>query len=172
MNHSMHDHDTPAKSSYTKLYIILGLISFVSLLLALKEGIGLPEHTLSQFFMYVSAGFFLVFSGVKLLDIPGFVNGYTMYDIIAKRFRWYGYVYPFLELLLGLGFALGGGLVVNVATIILMGVSSIGVIQSITKKQKITCACLGTIINVPLSTVTLVEDLGMLLMSLIMLFLY
>jgi hypothetical protein len=170
MDHEhMHDHESTKDNSYTRLYIILGLIGLVSLLLTAKEGIGLPEHSLSQFFMRFSAGFFLVFSGVKLLDLPGFVDGYTMYDVIAKRVRAYAYIYPFLELALGVGYILGGGLVVNVGTIILMGVSSIGVVQVLAKKQKIMCSCLGTILNVPLSTVTLVEDLGMLLMALIML---
>jgi hypothetical protein len=39
-----------------------------------------------------------------------------------------------------------------------MAVSSIGVIQSVFQKRKIRCACLGTVFNLPMSTVTLVED--------------
>lgn len=171
-SHDMQMPDTSTKADYSKLYTILGLIGIVSAITTLKSGVGLVEHSVVEFLMHFSAGFFLVFSGIKLLDLKGFVDGYTMYDVIAKRFRIYAYVYPFLELLLGIGYLLGGGLMVNVGTIILMGVSSIGVIRSLQKKQKIMCACLGTIINVPLSNVTLIEDIGMLLMALLMLLLY
>jgi copper chaperone CopZ len=47
---------------------------------------------------------------------------------------------------------------VNLTTLVVMSVSSIGVIQSVFQKRKIRCACLGTVFNLPMSTVTLVED--------------
>ncbi len=37
------------------------------------------------------------------------------------------------------------------------GISSIGVIQSVMKKRKIQCACLGTVFNLPMSTVAIIE---------------
>jgi hypothetical protein len=46
-----------------------------------------------------------------------------------------------------------------------MGFSSIGVIISLLKKQKFQCACLGTILKVPLSNITLIEDLTMVVMA-------
>ncbi len=58
---------------------------------------------------------------------------------------------------------------VNIA-IIILGVSSIGVIKSNLAKQKIQCACLGSVFNLPMSTVTIVEDLLMVVMAELMLF--
>ncbi len=58
----------------------------------------------------------------------------------------------------------------NVATAIILGVSSIGVIQSNLNKKKIKCACLGDVFNLPMSTVTIVEDLTMVAMALVMLY--
>ena len=92
----------------------------------------------------------------------GFADGYSTYDLLARRWYTYGFIYPFLEL--GLGILFIGNFIPVAAqwlTIIIMGFSSIGVINSLLKKQKIKCACLGTILKVPLSTVTLVEDLAM-----------
>jgi hypothetical protein len=50
-----------------------------------------------------------------------------------------------------------------------MGVSIIGVLQSVWNKRKIQCACLGAVFNLPMSTVTVIEDALMIAMSGIML---
>jgi len=108
------------------------------------------------------AGFFLVFSAFKFLDIRGFAEGYATYDLLARRWHTYGFIYPFLELILGLLYLTGWFFTTTqLLTIFIMGFSSLGVINSLLKKQKIQCACLGTILKVPLSTVTLTEDLTM-----------
>jgi hypothetical protein len=54
-------------------------------------------------------------------------------------------------------------------TFLLMSFSALGVIQSVLNKTKIRCACLGTVFQLPMSTITIVEDLGMALMALLML---
>lgn len=108
------------------------------------------------------AGFFLVFSAFKLLDLRGFADGYASYDLLAKRWHAYGFVYPFIELGLGILYLtawLPG--TTEIITILVMGFSSLGVINSLMKKQQFSCACLGTVLKVPLSTITLIEDLAM-----------
>ncbi|OGT48016.1 MAG: hypothetical protein A3E82_04470 [Gammaproteobacteria bacterium RIFCSPHIGHO2_12_FULL_38_11] len=114
------------------------------------------------------AGFFLVFSAFKLLDIKGFATGYATYDLLAKKVYSYGFIYPFLELALGILY-LGEWMptATQWLTIIIMSFSSMGVINSLLKKQKFTCACLGTILKVPLSIITLVEDLLMVLLAVV-----
>ncbi len=57
----------------------------------------------------------------------------------------------------------------NIITIIVMSISSIGVIQTVLDKRKIHCACLGAVIKLPMTTVTIIEDVGMGLMALGML---
>lgn len=108
------------------------------------------------------AGFFLVFSAFKFLDIRGFADGYATYDLLAKHWHTYGYIYPFLELGLGILYLTQWfPTETQLATVIIMGFSSLGVINSLLKKQKFQCACLGTILKVPLSSITLIEDLLM-----------
>lgn len=112
------------------------------------------------------AGFFLVFSFFKLLNLKGFAESYSMYDIIAKRWNSWGYLYAFIELFLGLAFLTGyNPLITNAVTFVIMGVSIIGVLQSVLNKRKIKCACLGDVFNLPMSTITIIEDALMILMS-------
>lgn len=111
-------------------------------------------------------GFFIVFSFFKILNLRGFADAYSTYDVVAKKFRVYGYVYPFVELGLGVAYlAAIAPLYTNLITLAVMSVSSIGVIQSLLKKNKIQCACLGTIFNLPMTKITLVEDLLMVVMA-------
>ena len=112
------------------------------------------------------AGFFLVFSFFKLLNLRAFADAYAGYDVLAARFKAWGFIYPFVELGLGLAYIVQGhALWLNLVTIIIMGFSSIGVIRSVLSKQGIQCACLGTVFNLPMSTVTIVDDLGMVAMA-------
>jgi hypothetical protein len=117
-------------------------------------------------------GFFLViFSMFKFFDLRGFADGFQMYDLLAKPFRPYAYLYPFLELGLGLGYLSGWQpTFVQIATIVLFGWGSLGVLWALKKGLDIECACMGTILNVPLSTVALTEDLAMVAMAGIMLY--
>lgn len=120
---------------------------------------------------YFMAGFFLVFSFFKMLNLRDFADSYAMYDIVAKRFRAWGFIYPFVELVLGLAFLMNFQPVfTNWATLIIMSVSAVGVIQSVTNKRKIRCACLGAVFNLPMSTVTIIEDLLMVTMAVVGLF--
>jgi hypothetical protein len=105
--------------------------------------------------------------------LPGFVSAFRGYDILARKVPAYGYAYPFVELLLGLGFVLRWNLtVLNFITLIFMAISTVGVIQSLLRKNKIQCACLGTVFNLPMSKITLVEDLLMVGMAILGLLFY
>ena len=68
----------------------------------------------------------------------------------------YGFIYPFIELALGISYLTAlNPTFTNAATILVMGISSIGVIRSVLNKQKNQCACLGALFNLPLSIVLL-----------------
>ena len=110
--------------------------------------------------------FFVVFSMFKFFDLEGFADGFHMYDLLAKRVRAYGYVYPFLELGLGLAYlARWRPEFIYPATILLLLFGAAGVFVALKKGLDLECACMGTVLHVPLSTVALVEDLGMAAMA-------
>ena len=154
--------------SYYPIFLIATYIFGVSAINNFQNGNISWPGLMNQFM----AGFFLVFSAFKLLDIKGFATGYATYDLLAKKVYSYGFAYPFLELGLGVLY-LGNWMPTTTQwlTIIIMGFSSLGVINSLLKKEKFTCACLGTMLKVPLSVVTLLEDLLMVLLAVIALLL-
>jgi copper chaperone CopZ len=142
--------------SLAPLFVAVGLIGAGSLASGGMEG----------FMGRFMGGFFLVFGGLKLLDLRGFVQAYAMYDLLAARVTAYGWVYPFLEVTLGLGYlAVPNWPTLHAFTLGLMLFSSVGVVQSVSRGEKLKCACMGTAFNLPMTTVTVVEDLGMAAMA-------
>lgn len=153
--------NTDIQNSYRPLAIIIGLIFLVTAAIALKD-LQIGTFTIKSFISNFMAGFFIVFSGFKLMDLKGFAQGYSTYDLLAKRWFTYGYIYPFIELFFGLSMIIGfQERAILMAEIIVMTFSGIGVLIKILKKEKFQCACLGTFLKVPLTKVTLVEDFGM-----------
>ncbi len=159
--------------TYRPLLLIFAFITGVSIIKAFHSNIFEIAHFSWMHFMNnFMAGFFIVFSFFKFLNLKAFAESYAMYDLLAIKMPVYGFVYPFIELGLGLAYLTSfQPQFTNWATIIIMGFSSIGVIQSVIDKRKIRCACLGTVFNLPMSTVTIIEDLLMVAMSGVMLFL-
>ncbi len=153
------------KSYFPLILIALYLIGGV-----VAREVSLARFDLHAMMTNFMGGFFVIFSFFKLLDLKGFAEGYSTYDLIAARFRDYGFIYPFLELGLGILYLVGSAPVTtNILTAILMAVSSIGVLKTIRENRPFQCACLGTIFKLPLTKITLAEDLLMLVMALVML---
>lgn len=120
--------------------------------------------------MYSFMGYFFIFLSLfKFFNLEGFVEGFSTYDLVTKLFRSYGYAYPFIEFLLGAAYLSKFGLFfINWITVVVMTVSGIGVLKGILSGQKIKCACLGTVLDVPLSTISILENFGMGVMALLM----
>lgn len=156
------DDNKPFFVTYKPLILVFSYILLVTLAVEVVNG----SFELHRFMPNFMAGFFLVFSFFKMLDLNGFASSYSMYDLLAKRVSAYGYIYPFIELGLGVAYLLAyRPMLINVLTLIVMAFSSIGVILAVMNKQKIRCACLGTGFNLPMTTVTIIEDLLMAAMA-------
>ena len=128
-------------------------------------------------FMLLYMGlFFILFSLMKMLDWKGFVEAFGTYDLVAGKNKLYAWVYPALEFALGLIFLVNyfiGAFYLDVVawvTLVIMVIGGIGVGKKLLKKEKFKCACLGTFINVPLTKVTLLEDILMAFMAVILIF--
>ncbi|MBL8765274.1 MAG: cation transporter [Phycisphaerae bacterium] len=161
-NHAEHAPPDEKKPSLYPLGLIVAFIAGTCALTTLVRG-EWSWHTLMLDFM---AGFFLVFSFFKLLDLRGFADAYQSYDILARRSRPYALVYPFLELGLGIAYLIRWQpTITSAVTLAVMLIGSVGVLRAVLDKRAIRCACLGTALNLPMTTVTLVEDLGMAAMA-------
>jgi copper chaperone CopZ len=158
----------PGESLYP-LLLIVGYITGTVLLI----GAATDTWSVMTMMRHFMAGFFIVFSFFKLLDLPGFVNAYYSYDLIARAMPKWGWVYPFVELALGVLYLLDAvPIATNIITLVLMLVGSAGVLKALKENRRIQCACLGTALNLPMTKVTLVEDLTMAAMAGAMLVLY
>ncbi|GGF09258.1 heavy-metal-associated domain-containing protein [Flavobacterium limi] len=152
--------------TYKPILLIFFYISLVTILIQLTN----HHFDVMQAMQHFMAGFFIVFSFFKLLNLKGFAQSYAMYDVLAKKVPAWGYLYAFLELGLGISYLLHfNPIFTNTVTFIVMTVSIIGVLQSVLNKKSIQCACLGAVFNLPMSTVTIIEDGLMIVMSLAML---
>jgi hypothetical protein len=156
--------------SYMPLIAVICVLLLTTIILSIRDvnlGIAMAGKTIS----YFMAGFFLMFATFKLMDLKGFKDGYSTYDLLAQKVSAYGYVYPFIELFFGLAMILAPlSKEILIAEIIIMAFSGLGVAIKVVKREPFICACLGTFLKVPLTTVTLIEDFGMAALGILMLF--
>jgi copper chaperone CopZ len=151
----------PSESLYP-LFLILGYLT-LTVAIAARISADTSAHSLMTNFM---GGFFLIFSFFKFLDLSGFAEAYRTYDLLAQRFPAWGTLYPFVELGLGVAYLLRmAPVATNLVTLVLMLVGAAGVWRALQRRQNLRCACLGTALNLPMTTVTLVEDVGMAAMA-------
>lgn len=156
----------PAKdaTTYRPLLILLGYLLLVIGAANLTRG-GFDAVFSMRLFM---GGFFIAFSFFKMLDLRGFADAYRSYDLVTKAIPAYGWIYPFIELVLGLAYLADyQPFLTNAITAFVMTVSLVGVLRAVLSKKAIRCACLGTVFNLPMSTVTIIENGLMLAMALI-----
>lgn len=125
---------------------------------------------LTHAFMSVFMGLALVaFAMLKLFTPDKFADGFAKYDLLGKHWRPYGYIYPYIELTLGLLYlARLSPVICGVISITVFGFGAVGVLIALRKGLNVNCACMGNVLSVPLSTVTLGEDFAMIAMALMM----
>jgi len=156
--------ETYTIKDFLPLIVIFSVILFFSLLIPSLTSGGWMQGM--NIFM---GGFFFIFGILKLLKLKAFAEAYQMYDIVAMKSKAYALAYPFIEVLLGIFYFTNfKPLFTNILTLIIMIIGAIGVYIKLKKKEKIMCACLGTVFKVPMTWVTLFEDSLMAVMALIM----
>lgn len=140
-----------------KDYIPL-IVVFAFVLASSAVHVAVQGSSLAHWMTAVMGYFFVYFSLFKLIDLPGFVEGFSHYDLLAQRARLWAWLYPFVELGLGILYLL------NVqhwalygVTLVVTLLNVVSVMVKLLKREVFMCACLGTILKVPLTTVTLVE---------------
>lgn len=148
--------------TYKPLITVFSFILLTSLAYQVSTGV-FNSHV---FMNHLMAGFFLGLSFFKLLDLKAFAESFSGYDPLAQRWLTYGFIYPFIELSLGLLFIANVALgVANLLTIIILAITTFGVYKRLQSKNRFQCACLGTAFSLPLSNVTIAENVAMILMA-------
>jgi copper chaperone CopZ len=146
------------------LLLIIFYIASASILLHYKN------WSWNDFMLDFMGLFYIVFSFFKMLDLKGFPESFRMYDPLAKRVPIYGKVYPFIETALGLMFLMRYELnIALISTLIVLGITTIGVTKTLLDKKAISCACLGTALKLPMTEATFIENTIMIVMAILML---
>lgn len=153
-------------STYRPLLLVVAYILGVTLFTEFAIGQFAWIRAMNHFMGF----FFVGFAFFKLLNVTAFAEAFQAYDVVAKRWHGYAVAYPFVELGLGILYlSQAFPLLANGLTIAVMGIGLVGVIAAVRNRKPIQCACLGTVFNLPMSVVTIVENSAMLLMAAIML---
>ncbi|MBH51497.1 MAG: heavy metal transporter [Candidatus Marinimicrobia bacterium] len=157
-------HNSKDKSYLLDLYPLFLILFYITISSAIMNW----NKTLDNFMMDFMGLFYIVFSFFKFLDYKNFPKSFSMYDPLAKNISIYGWIYPFIETFLGLMFLFRIEIFLSlVLTIVLLFITTIGVIKVLTNKEEIQCACLGTAIKLPMTIATLIENSIMIIMAII-----
>jgi len=155
----------PSKLQQLKPLLLIFLYLFVTAFL-----LNFREWNTAAAMLDFMGLFYIVFSFFKLLDLKGFPESFRMYDPMAKVLPIYGWIYPFIEVALGLMFLFRFQVTVALmATIVILGITTIGVTKTLLDKKSIRCACLGTALKLPMTEATFIENAIMLVMAIAML---
>lgn len=164
MNHAHHTRPVTNRREFTKLFAIFFVLAAAATLMSTTV-----EFHWTDWMRWFMGGFFLVFGSFKLIGYEMFVQMFPRYDIIGRRYKLYNYLYPFIEIGLGVAYILDmAPLLRDSITLAIMLIGAIGVSKGLARRGAFQCACLGGIIKLPLSTVTLLEDLIMAVMAALM----
>lgn len=118
-----------------------------------------------EWFIAISMCFLAV---QKLQDVESFSTMFLNYDLLAKRWIRYGYIYPFGEAIAGILMVAGALLWLSAPIALAIGsIGAVSVFKAVyIDKRELKCACVGGSSNVPLGFVSLTENLMMIFIGL------
>lgn len=145
--------------SYTPVVAIFSTAGLV----AWAAALGIPG------FMGVSLS---MLASLKLMDLESFTESFEKYDLITQQAKPYAKTFPFLELLLGLGFLSGAAPIITGLGSLVLGTSgAISVFKAVyIDKLELNCACVGGNSKAPLGVVSFLENAIMVGMGAFLLF--
>ncbi len=159
-----------AWNNIKKFRALLTILFIVSAWTVIRQYLGYTG--IDQAMRDFMGAFFLIFGGLKLLNWKNFVISFRAYDPFAKKSAFYAHLYPLIEILLGIAYQFNAPdlLLPNITTIVILSATTYGVAQSLRSNHAVQCACLGGFFNIPISRLTIFENVLMIVMALTMLF--
>lgn len=160
----------PAKgeTSYTPVIAVFAMTALMALA-ASHAAFGTP-FTIRAGEWFISFSM-IVLALLKLRDIENFSTMFLNYDLLAKRWVPYGYIYPFAEGAAGVLMTAGVLHWVSIPlALFIAGIGAVSVFKAVyIEKRELKCACMGGDSNVPLGFISLTENLMMIAMAVWML---
>ena len=154
----------PGATSYTPVLAVFAVAALIALAIAwLRFGTVLDVSVLPTFI----ATAMCLLAMLKLQDVEKFSTMFLNYDLLARRWVPYGYIYPFAEL--GAGVLMLAGALTWVSAPVALFIGTVGAVSVFkavyVDKRQLKCACVGGSSNVPLGFVSLTENLMMVAMA-------
>ena len=143
---------------------VFAVAALIALAIGLLAGAPLPGIATVERFIAVTM---ILLAMLKLQDVERFATMFLGYDLLARRWLPYAYLYPFAQLGAGLLMLTGllPWLAIPVAAFI-GGIGAVSIYRAVyVEKRSLKCACVGGGSNVPLGFVSLTEDLMMVAMA-------
>jgi glutaredoxin len=158
----------PNRTSYRPVIALFSIAALMALAASIAVyGTPLTEHAATWAIAFAMC----LLAMLKLQDVERFSSMFLNYDLLARRFVPYAYIYPFAEAAAGV--LMIAGVLRWVAIPIALFIGTIGAVSVVkavyVEKRALKCACVGGGSNVPLGFVSLVENLAMVAMALWML---
>lgn len=123
-----------------------------------------------EWIRWFMGGFMIVFGSLKLMGIEVFIKVAPLYDLIAKSFRPYKYFYPLIQVFIGILYIIGIFQIFISLVSLAFGLSSlIGMLQILARRGPIKLSYLGNIIRLRFSTVAVLENTIIVVLSTVML---
>lgn len=159
---SVREPSVPSYRPVIAVFVVALLLAGASLLSADRP---LLEASLLSMFIAFSM---CILALLKLQDVESFSTMFLNYDLLARRFVIYAYIYPFAELLAGVLMLADRLHQVWVPVALFVGtVGAASVFKAVyIDRRELKCACVGGSSNVPLGFVSLTENLMMVGMAL------
>ena len=158
----------PGATIYTPVLAVFAVAALIAAAVAvLRFGTPLDVSILPTFIAVAMC----LLAMLKLQDVEKFSTMFLNYDLLARRWVPYGYVYPFAEL--GAGVLMLAGVLTWLSAPVALfigGIGAVSVFKAVyVDKRELKCACVGGSSNVPLGFVSLTENLMMIAMAVWML---
>jgi glutaredoxin len=158
----------PGETSYRPVIAVFAMTALMALA-ASQAAMGSPFTIMAgEWFIAFSMCFLAI---LKLQDVERFSTMFLNYDLLARRWVPYAYLYPFAEALAGVLMIAGTAKWLSVPIALFIGgIGAVSVAKAVyIDKRDIKCACVGGSSNVPLGFVSLTENLMMVAMAIWML---
>ena len=153
------------ETSYQPVLAILGVAFMLALAISWYVFETVFTVQAAEWFVSLSMALLAI---QKLQDLRSFSTMFLNYDLLARRWVRYGYIYPFGEALAGILMVAHVLPIISVPVALFIGtVGAVSVFKAVyVDKRELKCACVGGNSNVPLGFVSLTENLFMIGMGL------
>lgn len=157
----------PGATSYTPVLAVFAVAALIALAV---DWLAMGAITVMALPTFIATAM-CILAMLKLQDVEKFSTMFLNYDLLARRWVPYGYIYPFAEL--GAGVLMLAGVLTWLSAPVALFIGGIGAVSVFKAvyidRRELKCACVGGSSNVPLGFVSLTENLMMIGMAVWML---